>query len=94
MQAQLQRYKLSEGVLSVNTAGEEVLMDYASGKYFGLRGAITVVLDALRSGTDLPAMSDLVSQHFRVSREIAEGDLAPILQRLVETGLVQAIEAA
>lgn len=89
MPSEMPYYRLADGVLSVNTAGEEILMDYASGKYFGLRGAATVVVDALRDGTDLAHMCALVREHFGVSQQAAEEDLTAILARLVAAGLVR-----
>ncbi len=86
------KYRLAEDVLSVETNGENILMDYGSGKYFGVRGAVSVVMEPLRNGADLTQMIDLVSTHFKVPRTQAEDDLRAILKRLVDAGLVTQTE--
>lgn len=85
-------YKLSEDVLNVETAGEHVLMDYGSGMYFGVRGAFRVLVEPLRQGMSVPQMVQAVSQHFAVSPSVAEGDLLNILPRLLEAGLIHAVQ--
>ena len=81
-------YHLSEQVLAVQTNGEYVLMDYGSGKFFGIRGAAQVLVEPLQDGMTLDAMVDMVQRHYRVDTSIAETDVRKILSRLIDAGLV------
>jgi len=85
-------YKLSEEVLAVGTSGEDVLMDYGSGKYFGIRGAARMLLEPLRDGQSFEQMVDLVSRHFAIPASVAEADLRTVLPKLLEAGLVRQTE--
>ncbi len=89
MEAQPGQYKLAEHVLSANVSGDSVLMDYQSGKYFGLTGAVLVTLEALREGSNFVRLRELVMQDFGVDAAVAEADLRDVLQALIGAGLVQ-----
>jgi hypothetical protein len=89
---QEQKYQLSTGVLYVETNGESVLMDYGSGKYFGLRGAAQVLLEPLRNGVTRPQMIDFVSTHYQIGREEAAADLDKLLPKLLDAGIVAPME--
>jgi len=69
-------------------------MDYASGKYFGVRGAVQAVLEPLRVGATLAALTETATLRFGVDRDVVERDLRGILCQLVEKGLVLEGEAA
>ena len=81
-------YHLSEQVLAVETNGEYVLMDYGSGKFFGIRGAAQVLVQPLQAGMTFNAMVDLVQSHYSVDAILAETDVRKILSRLLDVGLV------
>ncbi|QEE26812.1 PqqD family protein [Terriglobus albidus] len=81
-------YHLSEQVLAVETNGEYVLMDYGSGKFFGIRGAAQILVQPLQTGMTFDAMVDLVQRHYRVDAVLAETDVRKILSRLLDAGLV------
>jgi len=81
-------YHLSEQVLAVETNGEYVLMDYGSGKFFGIRGAAQVLVQPLQAGMTFNAMVDLVQSHYSVDAILAETDVRKILSRLLDAGLV------
>lgn len=85
-------FKLSEEVLAVQTAGEDVLMDYRSGKYFGIRGAMRCLVEPLREGLSMEQMLERVSEHFSVPEAVAEEDLRNILPKLLDGGLIQRME--
>lgn len=81
-------YHLSEQVLAVETNGEYVLMDYGSGKFFGIRGAAQILVEPLQAGMTLDSMVDLVQRHYGVDAILAEKDVRKILSRLLDAGLV------
>lgn len=81
-------YHLSHDVLAIETNGENVLMDYGSGKYFGLRGAAQILIEPLRDGMTFKAMVNAVSRHYGISSADAEKDLSTILPKLLNAGLL------
>jgi len=85
-------YSLRDSVLAVDTNGETILMDTLSGKYFGIRGAMSRVLQPLRNGMALEDMVALVSREYAVTPGVAADDVRAILTRLVDAGLVQQVE--
>ncbi len=85
-------YRLADDVLAVDIAGENVLMDYGSGKYFGLRGAARLLVEPLREGMNLHQMVQFVSDRCNVSANIAEEDLRGVLPKLLSAGLIHCNE--
>lgn len=84
-----QTYQLSNQVLFVAMQGEHVLMDYASGKYFGIRGAMQILLEPMKEGVTFSAMTALLCSHYGITADVAERDLHAILPRLLDAGIVQ-----
>ena len=89
MTSQQGTYQLSQDVLAVEIEGENVLMDYGSGKYFGLRGAARLLVEPLRDGMSSPQMVEFVSRHYNVSVSGIEDDLRTLLPKLLDAGLIQ-----
>lgn len=83
-----QTYCLSNDVLAIETNGENVLMDYGSGKYFGLRGAAQILIEPLRDGMTFDAMVNAVSRRYGITPADAEKDLSTILPKLLDAGLL------
>ena len=81
-------YRLASDILHVDTPGEVVLMDYASGKYFGLKGAVRRIFDRLRDGASLTEMTAEIASHYQVSEEMVRNDLLKVLDALEKAGLV------
>ena len=81
-------YRLADDILTVETADETMIMGYASGRYFGMRGAIRHVLDNLRRNSTLEEMVANVTAHFGVPVEVARRDLEEIVPKLIAAGIV------
>lgn len=80
----------SDDVVARVVAGETVLLNLATGTYFGLNevgGRVWHLLDT--DGCTLAQVSEKVQAEFEVSGEEAEADLLALLGRLNEHGLVE-----
>jgi PqqD family protein of HPr-rel-A system len=88
-----QRYAPSETVIAREVGGEEVLLDMATGAYFGLNEVGTAIWQALeREPADAPALAQAVVGQFAVSVEQAEADARTLLGELAERGLITLID--
>lgn len=79
----------SDDVVAREVAGETVLLNLATGTYFGLNavgGRIWQLLDA--EGCTLAEASAKLQQEFEVSSEVADADVLALAANLVEHGLV------
>lgn len=77
----------SRNAVSCDLAGESVILDMKSGKYFALDDVGTRVWQHLQMPSTLRAIcSDLVKD-YDVSLERSEADVSDLLQRLVDNGL-------
>jgi hypothetical protein len=82
-------FQLTPDVLSVEADGETVVLSYAEGKYFGLRGAVRQVLDLLRQGATFGELVARMTAKFNISAEQARDDLSQILEKMLGAGVVQ-----
>lgn len=77
------------GLLQTDVQGETVLLDAASGKYFGLEGAATPVWRLLSKGpASFEALADAIVSEYDVPRDRAEADLRAFLEQMLKEGLV------
>lgn len=81
-------YNMSPDVLQAEVSEEIVLMDCASGKYFGVKGALRHVFDKLREGASLDEMASDVVCRVDVSQEQAKEDIGSVLSKMKAAGLV------
>ncbi|GGB52977.1 hypothetical protein GCM10011505_37450 [Tistrella bauzanensis] len=81
-------YRFSSDVLQVDVDSETMLLNYASGKYFGLTGAVARVADNLRDGASIDEMACHIAGYYDVTEAAARDDLTRILIELQKAGLV------
>ncbi len=79
----------SSEVLHQTVAGESVLLDLRSQKYFGLNEVGTRVWELLLQSVQLPAARDRLLDEFEVSAEELDRDLNDLIERLLAAGLVE-----
>lgn len=73
------------------TVGEEtVLLDLASGTYFGLDPVSTRIWHLLSEGNTVAAVCDNMLTEFDVTRDTLEADVMRLLGELRDKGLVNA----
>ena len=80
---------ISKDVLSQELAGETVLLDLHSESYFGLDAVGTRVWQLLNEGRDVVGVIDVLLDEYEVEREVLEQDVAELLKRLDEAGLIK-----
>lgn len=88
------RIAASQDVVAREVGGETVLLDLASGTYFGLNEVGGRVWQMLDSGS--ATIGDLalaVTEEFAVDGEVAEADLLDLARDLLDQGLVTLVEA-
>ena len=87
-----QRIEISPDVLFQEVGGETVLLDLESEHYFGLDAVGTRIWGLLGEGASVGAVVDTLLQEYEVERETLEADVAALLSRLAEAGLIRFAE--
>ncbi len=83
------RFRKSEDVVAREVAGEMVLLDLASGLYFGLNSVGCQVWEALDE--EPRALADVcaaIEAQFNAPRDVIERDVMALMQELSEKALV------
>lgn len=80
--------KVRDDVVSRVLDGEAVLLDLASGSYFGLNEVGTVVWEELRTHGRVEKAVDKVLEEFDVDRETAERDVTELVEELLAKKLL------
>ncbi len=84
------RLEVSPDVVAREVGGETMLLDLASGTYFGLDAVGSRVWQALEDGGSLTEACDKVAAEYDVARDQLESDVLALAGRLLEQGLVSA----
>jgi len=75
-------------VMSRLVGDETVLLDLASGIYFGLDGVSKRIWEAVESGQSLAQTVAVITAEFEVDEEQAQTDVLAFASTLVERGLL------
>jgi hypothetical protein len=78
-----------EDVLVQQLQGESVLLNLASGRYFGLDDMGTRMWAAVTSADSLQAAYEALLAEYDVDRERLERDFRTLIEKLVEHGLLE-----
>ena len=84
----MNKINISPEVLAQELAGETVLLDLASESYFGLDAVGTRVWQLLHDGKKQAELVEILLNEYEVERETLEKDIAELLDRLSEAGLI------
>lgn len=84
----LENLQLSDDVVARELSGELMLLDLASGKYFGLNAVGARFWQLLEEGNCPSDARDRLLEEFDVTPERLDGDLAELIGQLRENGLV------
>jgi hypothetical protein len=79
---------ISKDVLAQEIDGETVLLDLGSESFFGLDAVSTRVWQLLNEGAGREQVVDTLLAEYEVERQVLEKDVADLLDRLVEAGLI------
>lgn len=89
-----QSFQASDDVVSRDVAGEMVLLDLASGLYFGLDPVGSRAWERLSDGpADLVQLADLIEAEFDAPRAVIEQDMALLIEDLLEKQLLKPVPA-
>lgn len=80
---------IPEGVMARQVGEETVILDLASGNYFGLNAVGSRLWLGLAAGKTPGEVCDLVMTEFDVKRPELEADMSAILRELMSQGLLQ-----
>src|SRR5438105_13284189 len=85
-----QRLTIPPEVMARQVGDETVLLDLASGNYFGLDAVGARIWQLLVEGKAPPEVCDVLLSEYEVPREALENDLARLLGELKAQGLISA----
>jgi Coenzyme PQQ synthesis protein D (PqqD) len=84
-----QRFQVSDDVVAREVAGEMVLLDLASGLYFGLDPVGSRIWDRLSEGPcSLTEVCDMIEAEFDAPRDQIESDLLALAAQLTDKKLI------
>lgn len=78
-------------VLSTTVHTEAVLMNTASGKYYGLDDIATSVWERLRAPLTVRELCGCLAQDYEEDPEIIRRDVLMLLQKFADDGLIEVI---
>ncbi|MCB2063017.1 MAG: PqqD family protein [Novosphingobium sp.] len=85
----LENLQLSDDVVARELSGELMLLDLASGKYFGLNAVGARLWQLLEEGQNTAQAREIMLDEFDVTPERLDGDLADLIGQLVDAGLAK-----
>lgn len=89
-----QEFRVSEDVIGRKVAGEMVLLDLASGQYFGLDPVGSRVWERLSEGpASVAALCDVIEAEFDAPRDRIESDLIALVTQLADQRLIARVAA-
>lgn len=86
------RVKAPDGVLATEIDGEAVLMHTERGVYYGLNEVGTVIWRRLAQPVTVQELCDAVMEEFDVDAETCRRDVAAVVGRMNEAGLVETVD--
>ena len=84
------RLSIPAQVMSRLVGDETVLLDLASGMYFGLDGVGKRIWESVADGKSLGETAAIIASEFKVDEAQAHADLIEFARDLVERGLLEA----
>lgn len=89
-----QRFQVSDDVVARKVAGEMVLLDLASGLYFGLNPVGSRIWELLsQNSCTLVELCDVIEAEFDASRAQIESDVVALTEQFSEKNLIRTVAA-
>lgn len=82
-------YEVSPDAVFRDLEGESVILDLASGTYYGLNEVGTRIWTLMAAGRDEDAIAGALHAEFDVTLEGARADLAALASELLSRGLIR-----
>ena len=86
------RVSLPPDVLIRRVEDESVILNLENGRYFGLDDMGTRMLETLRESASIQEAFDALLARYDVEPEFLEGDLRGLLDKLLESGVVELLD--
>lgn len=84
--------QIASGVMSATVAGEVVILEPVSARYYGVEGAGVDIWEMLREQRVVRDLHERLLEIYDVDPERCERDLLAILLGLLEDGLIEVLE--
>lgn len=85
------RFSIAPQVVAREVGKETVLLDLASGTYFGLDPVGARIWRLLENGKSFGEVCEAVEQEYEAARETIEGDARDLIAQLVEKQLIATV---
>ncbi|OCC15628.1 hypothetical protein DBT_0979 [Dissulfuribacter thermophilus] len=85
-------FQRTDGKISADLEGEEVILDMDSGMYFGLNEVGQFIWKRLEEPSSFRSLLDSMLSEYDVTEEQCRQDLKTFLNALLEAGLIQLVE--
>ena len=82
------RVKVPDDILISTLQSESVILNLNSESYFGLDEVGTHILSVLSTSNSIQAAYDVLLDEYEVDAEVLRQDLASLIERLAEQGVV------
>ncbi len=86
------KLEASPDVVARMVGGETMLLDLASGTYFGLDDVGGKIWDQLEGGASLAQVCDAIERDYAVDRQVLEHDVLKLAAELAEKQLVVPVQ--
>ena len=83
------KWRISDDAMANPVGGETVILHLGNGKYFGLDTIGTHLWEGLKAGRLPSEVCDEILDQYDVEREVAEADIARVLEDLRDNDLVE-----
>ena len=80
--------RLSPDVVFRDLEGEAVILDLASGRYFGLNAVGTRIWTLLEGGTDIDRIVDAIASEYDADVQQIARDVTALIEQLSSRGLI------
>ena len=87
------RVKVPDDILISTLQSESVILNLNSESYFGLDEVGTHILSVLSKSNSIQAAYDVLLDEYEVDAEVLRQDLASLIERLAEQGVVEITRA-
>lgn len=84
----MQKYRISDEVLTQEISGETVLLDLSQESYFGLDTIGTRIWQLLQEQKDLAEIKAILLNEYEVEEQQLQKDLGDLVEQLLEAELI------
>lgn len=79
-------------IIQSKIGDEVVMLDMASGFYFGLNSVASVIWQKMEEGISFEALINQLMEEFQVERDLCEKDTRELIDQLLEKNIIRIVE--